>query len=59
MNKLKNIAAQAADWLPDALMVAGAGAVSFGAGRVFEPAGWIVAGVFALVGGWLLSRGAK
>jgi hypothetical protein len=59
MNKLKSIAALAADWLPDALMIAGAGAVSFGAGRVYEPAGFIVAGVFLLVTGWYLSRGSK
>jgi hypothetical protein len=40
-------------------MVSGAGAVSFGAGLVYSPAGWVVGGVFALVAGWLLSRGAK
>jgi hypothetical protein len=59
MNRLKNIAVRAADWLPDALMVGGAGAVSFGAGQVYAPAMWVVGGVFALVAGLVLARGAK
>jgi hypothetical protein len=59
MNHLKNIAARAADSGPDALMLAGAGAVSYGAGLVYAPAGWIVAGLFALVGGVILARGAR
>lgn len=58
-DKLKIAAVRAAGWLPDALMTAGAGAVSIGSGRIYEPAGWIVAGLFALAGGWLLARGAK
>jgi hypothetical protein len=43
--------------LPDLLMVSGAGAVSGGAWLMFEPAGWIVGGLFAIVGGVLMSRG--
>lgn len=46
----------AASWLPDALLVGGAAAISAGAWQVYAPAGWIVAGLFALAGGWLLSR---
>jgi hypothetical protein len=49
----------AGSWLPDALLTAGAGAVSCGAGMVYLPAGWIVAGLFALAGGWLLARAPK
>jgi hypothetical protein len=51
--------ARAGEALPDALMVSGAAGVSFGAGMVFQPAGYIVAGLFALAGGWLLARGGK
>ncbi len=57
--KLQAARRVAASWLPDALMTAGAGAASFGAGMVYVPAGWIVAGVFALVAGWMLARGDK
>lgn len=49
----------AGGWLPDALMVSGAAAVSGGVGMVHPASGVIVAGVFALLAGWLLSRGAK
>lgn len=48
----------AANWLPDVLMLAGAGAVSVGAGMIYVPAGWIVGGLFALLAGYL-SVGAK
>lgn len=56
---LQRIARAAAGWLPDVLMLAGAASVSWGARMVYEPAGWMVAGVFALAGGVLLARGAK
>lgn len=46
----------AASWLPDALLVGGAAAISAGAWQVYAPAGWIVGGVFALAGGLLLAR---
>lgn len=45
--------------LPDALMVGGATGISYGAGMVYLPAGWIVGGLFGLAAGWLLARGAK
>lgn len=48
-----------ASWLPDALMLSGAGAVSAGAGMVYLPAGWIVAGLFALAFGYLVARGGR
>lgn len=44
---------------PDALMVAGAGSVSYGVHLVNVPAGYIVAGAFLLVGGWLLAQGSR
>lgn len=56
---LQRIATLAAGWLPDVLMLTGAASVSWGARLVYEPAGWVVAGVFALAGGVLLSRGAE
>lgn len=48
-----------ASWLPDALMLSGAGAVSAGAGMVYLPAGWIVAGAFSMAFGWMVARGVK
>jgi hypothetical protein len=42
--------------LPDALMLSGACAISFGAGQMYLPAGWIVAGGFAFGVGWLAAR---
>lgn len=47
----------AADHLPDALMFGGAVLVSIGAGQVYGPAGWIVAGVFSMAAGVVLARG--
>lgn len=58
-DKLQAARAVAAGWLPDVLMVAGAGAVSAGAGMVYLPAGWMVGGVFALVAGYMSARGGK
>ena len=58
-DKLQAARAVAAGWLPDVLMVAGAGAVSAGAGMVYVPAGWMVGGVFALVAGYMSARGGK
>lgn len=37
--------------LPDALIVAGAAGVSYGAWLVYTPAGFIVGGLLALAGG--------
>ena len=56
-DKLRLAGNVTAAWLPDALMVAGAGAVSAGAGMVYAPAGWIVGGVFTLVAGYMAARG--
>lgn len=53
---LTMLAAAAANWLPDVLMTAGAGAASYGAWLVYPPAGFIVGGAFALAAGWLLAQ---
>jgi hypothetical protein len=58
-DKLQAARAVAASWLPDALMLAGAAGVSYGAGLVYPPAGWIVGGLFALSAGYLAARGGK
>lgn len=58
-DKLQAARAAAASSLPDVLMVAGAGAISVGAGMVYLPAGWIVAGLFALAAGVLTSGVTK
>lgn len=42
--------------LPDALMVAGAGVVSYGAWLVYAPAGFIVGGVLLMAGGYITAR---
>ncbi|MGO4304201.1 hypothetical protein [Cupriavidus sp. RAF12] len=57
--RLKAGAQVAAGWLPDALMAAGAGSVSYGAGIVYQPAGYVSAGLFLLAAGWLAARGGK
>lgn len=48
-----------AGYIPDALLTGGAAATSYGAGLVYLPAGYIVAGLFAIGAGYLLARGAK
>lgn len=45
-------------FIPDALLVAGAGALSCGAWMVYAPAGFIVAGLLLIGGGFLASRRA-
>jgi len=56
---IEALAALAAGWVPDAVMLAGAGAISYGAGLIYVPAGWIVGGVFLLTVGWMAAKGAK
>jgi len=53
---LQKMLAAAAGLVPDGLMLAGAGAMSYGAGLVYQPAGWIVGGVLLLVAGVLSAR---
>lgn len=47
------------DWTPDLLMVVGAGAVAYGSGLIYLPAGFIVGGLLAGAVGWLLARSTK
>lgn len=42
--------------IPDALIVSGAGALSYGAGLLHVAAGFIVAGALMLVGGVCVAR---
>lgn len=56
---LKKGALAAAGWVPDALMAAGAVAVSYGASLVYLPIGFMVGGLFLLGAGWLIARGGK
>ncbi len=44
--------------LPDFLLIAGAGSVSFGAWLAYNPAGYLVAGVLLIVAGIQLARAA-
>ena len=57
MEKLQAGAKLAGAAMPDALIMAGAGLVSYGAWSVYPPAGHAVAGLCCLAGGWLLARG--
>lgn len=55
-DKLKAARSAAVGLLPDALLVGGAVAIAAGAGMVYEPAGYIVGGLLALVAGYLLAK---
>lgn len=43
---------------PDALMIAGAGAVSYGAAQIYAPLGYLVGGVFAILAGLIAAKGS-
>lgn len=58
-DKLHTAANAAAGFLPDSLMLAGVGCVSYGAALVYTPAGYVVGGLFAIVAGVVLARGSK
>lgn len=55
---IKRVAGGLPGMLPDAMLIAGAGLVSYGAYMVYEPAGYMVCGVFFLIGGWFVARSA-
>lgn len=42
--------------VPDTLMIAGAAGLSYGAWLIYEPAGFLVAGLLVLVAGILSAR---
>lgn len=52
---LKRLSAVASAWLPDALIAGGAAAVSYGAGMIYTPAGYIVGGLLCLAAGRLMA----
>lgn len=58
-DKLSDAAEALAGWRPDALLIAGAGGVAYGAWLVYAPAGFIVGGLLAMAAGWLESRSAR
>lgn len=53
------VSAAVAENRSDALMVAGAAAVSYGAWMIYAPAGYIAGGVQLIAAGVLVARGAK
>jgi 8-oxo-dGTP pyrophosphatase MutT (NUDIX family) len=53
---MKQITKAVRDLVPDTLMLAGIGCMSYGAGLIYIPAGWIVAGGFAFAFGLLAAR---
>ncbi len=57
--QIRTALAAAKSWLPDILMMSGASGISYGAALVYEPLGYVVGGVFALIAGWFLARGGK
>ena len=46
-------------WVPDIIMLAGAGSIAYGAWLVFEPAGFMVGGALGIGIGYLIARGAR
>ena len=50
---------QLTSMLPDALMIGGAAALSYGSWLVYPAAGFVVAGALSLVAGVLTARAAK
>jgi hypothetical protein len=55
---LKRAAAASADSVPDAILLFGAGLVSYGAHMIYAPSGFIVGGMFFLYAGWAAARRA-
>jgi hypothetical protein len=55
---LTKIAEVAADWRADALMVAGAAGVSYGAWLAWPPAGWIIGGLLLIAAGVVAAKAA-
>lgn len=55
---VRSAGSNAASGAADALFLAGAGAVSYGAWLMYAPAGFIVGGVLAMVAGVIVARGA-
>ena len=58
-DKLQASGTAAMALLPDVLMLCGSAAVSAGVGMIHAPAGYITAGLFMLLAGYLLARGGR
>lgn len=58
-DKLADAAEALVGWRPDALLIAGASAVAYGAWLIHQPSGLIVGGLLAMAAGWIESRGAR
>lgn len=43
-------------FLQDGAALAGASLITYGVSRIYAPAGFIAAGLFLLIGAWLLAR---
>lgn len=64
MKQLRSLAARAFDvsrqispvLAVDAIGVVGCGLIVYGAGLVYQPAGFLVAGAMLLAGAWLIAR---
>ncbi len=56
LDKLKSAVKRAGGWTPDALMLSGAGAISYGAGLMYLPAGFVVGGLLAIGAGYLSAK---
>jgi hypothetical protein len=57
--KLQALAAIVGGNAPDALMLAGAGAISYGAGMIYPPLLWIVGGALAIAVGMVWAGGRR
>lgn len=57
--QIRTALAAAKSWLPDVLMMSGASGISYGATLVYEPLGYVVGGVFALIAGLMLAKVGK
>lgn len=57
--QIRTALAAAKSWLPDVLMMSGASGISYGAALVYEPLGYVVGGVFALIAGLMLAKVGK
>lgn len=56
---LTQFTAKVAGWAPDAMILAGSAAISYGASLIYLPAGYIVGGLLTIAIGYLAARGAK
>lgn len=57
-SKMKEAATRVVGSLPDVAVLLGAGLVSYGAHMIYAPAGFIVGGIFMMLGGIFVARSA-